>query len=704
MMKQHLSAYDYSGQVATRLLWSLCLFFISLTTVIHAALSNNLTGSLELSGVNSQSDTLHEQSFNQRYSLYWQKNLTPYVVARSSLNYFNFGFNQNTGPNSWRKEFSPAAELYWKHPYFSLGATAQRRKSSSNDFQTDLTTDFLTTSFRTKLAKYPYLDAQFQRSDVYSTFKRSDRDTREILLLAGTGYTTQRSSIAYSFSRRNSENRIDHRKQIDYQHSLRLNHSQNVSKDAVRISAGYRLDYRQQSDIAPATGSLPREIPELLGLYSNDATPDLSTLDTIPSLVDGILTQSTSPPIDIGNGNINWNLGVDLGFTRSVNRVYVYTDVPSGNGVRWQVYKSPDNIVWNQVASATSRYSVGFSRYEISFPEDTTRHIKVVNSGLNEVASVFVTEIEALIDIGNQSEIRRHQMTHLATLGNSFRFSSKWSSSADIYLRHESGSSLAALRNETNYALGTRYKISATLQSGLRYELGLTDFRNRSSDIDKTSSVSCDLRYNPLETLAFLLSIASRHSYIKSMKTQELNNAVAKVTGDPLGSLLVATEFGWSRNNLYQGNLRYDAWSYRLAMNGAVFRSLDAGITYLYQRTTDSRSSVARSKSQYSANATCRLTANIVIQGNVDLVNDFHNRLLAQEYLLSWSASAKLNISASTSLTQIKNNAHSNRYNAQLQYYVTPRSALTVSYSEYDLSPVSGSSTAALQAGFRTGF
>ena len=78
--------------------------------------------------------------------------------------------------------------------------------------------------------------------------------------------------------------------------------------------------------LLPQPSSLPREIPQLLGLYSNDATPDLSTLDTIPSLVDGILTQSTSPPIDIGNGNINWNLGADFGFTRSVSKIYVYTD------------------------------------------------------------------------------------------------------------------------------------------------------------------------------------------------------------------------------------------------------------------------------------------------------------------------------------------------------------------------------------------
>jgi hypothetical protein len=690
--------------VATRLLWPLCLLLIFMTTVIPAALSNNLTGSLELSGVNSLSDTLHEQSLNQQYALYWQRSLTPYVFARSSLNYFNYGLNQNIGPNSWRKEFSPAAELHWKHPHFSLGATAQRRKSSSNDFQTDLTTDFLTTSFRTKLAKYPFVDAQFQQGNIYSTSNRSDRDTRDRAWLATTGYSLRNSSVTYWFVHRNAENRVDRRRQLNYQHSLRLNQSLRAGKDIYTVSAAYRLDYRSQSDISPATESLPREIPELVGLYANDATPDLSSLDTIPSLFDGILTQSTSPQIDIGNGNINWNIGADLGFTRSVSRVYVYTDRPSGNGVRWQVYKSSDNIVWDQVASASSRYSIGFSRYEISFPMDTTRYVKVVNSGLNEVASVFVTEIEALIDIGNQSEIRRHQTTHLATLSNSFRLTSKWTSSADISLRRESGSSLAALRSETNYGLSTRYRMSAALQSGIRYELALTDFGKRSSDIDKTSSVSYDLRYNPLESLAFLLSMASRHSYIRSMKAQELNNANARATGDPLARLHLSTELGWSRNNLYLSGLRYDTWVYNISMNGTVFRWLDAGISYVYQRTDAAGNGNDRAKNQYAANFNLRPTGNLMLQGNASLVNDFGRRNLSQDYILSWTVSSKLSASASAALTGLEGGSRSDRYSAQLQYSLTPRSSLVVSYSQYDLSSASGSGASSVQAGFRTGF
>lgn len=667
----------------------------------RGGISPNLSGSAYLSGVNTESDTLHEQSLNQQYSLNWQKSLAPYLIARSSVNYYNYGVKQNLGTNGWRKEFAPSAELLWKHPFFNLGSTVQRRKSSSNDLVSDLTTDNLAINFRSRSVKYPYVETQVLQTDAYSSTDRGSRDTRDRAVLAGTGYTYRRASAAYNFSRRTTENRVDHREQLDYQHSLRLNQSFVVGQDAYSAGLGYRLDYRSQSDIAPPSAEIPREIPGLVGLYTNDATPDLSTLDTIPSLVDGVRSAPTTPAVDIGNGNSNWNLGADLGFTRSINRVYIYTDRPSGANVRWDAYKSQDNIVWTQIATTTSSFNTGFSRYEITFPPDTARHIKVVNYGLNDIASVLITEIEVLIDISDQARIDRHQTTHLISLNNTLRLTSKLTTAGTLYLRRESGSSLAAIRDETNYALSARYKFSAALQSGLRYERGRTDYKNTSSDIDKTASLLYDLQYRPLPTLAFLLSMASRYSYIQAMKSQELNSAYARITGDPLERLHLSTETGWSRNNLYLGHLRYDTWYYNASMNGSVIRSLDAVLTYLYQRTDDVRSDKDRTKSQYAARLTCRPTASILLDGSINLVHDFNRRYLVQEYIASWLVSPRLNLSGSASLTGLHGGERSDRYNAQLQYNLTPRSAFVVSYSEYDLTPTVSSRTASLQMGLR---
>jgi hypothetical protein len=234
----------------------------------------------------------------------------------------------------------------------------------------------------------------------------------------------------------------------------------------------------------------------------------------------------------------------------------------------------------------------------------------------------------------------------------------------------------------------------AALQSGVRYELALTDFGKPSSDIDKSSSFSYDLQYRPLETLAFLLSMASRHSYIRSMKAQELNNASARATGDPLARLHLSTELGWSRNNLYLSGLRYDTWVYNISMNGTVYRRLDAGISYVYQRTAAAGKENDRAKNQYAVNFNLRPTGNLMLQGSASLVNDFGRRNLAQDYVLSWTASSKLSASASASLTGLEGGSRSDRYSAQLQYSLTPRSSLVVSYSQYDLSSASGSSAA----------
>ncbi len=669
-----------------------------------AGISPNLSGTINVSGVNSLSDTLHEQSLSQQYAIYWQKNLFPYVMLRTSVTYFNYGLNQNIGANSWRKEFSPVAELTWKHPYFSLSGSAQRRQTSSNDMLTNLNNDFLTASLRTRLANYPYINAQFQQSDIYNRPDRRERDTRNRSLIAATGYSTRSSNASYSFSLRNTINRLDQRQQKDYQHSVRLNHTRNLVGKAVRTSVGYSLDYRTQHDITPAASILPREIPGLNGLYANDATPDLGALDSITSLADGNTALPTTPPIDIGNGNVNWNLGADLGATQTVNKIYVYTDRPSGNGVRWEVFRSADNIVWNQVTGSTSFFNISFSRYEISFPSDTTRLIKAVNSGLNEVPTVFVTELEALVEIGNQPDIKREQTIHQANLNNTFLLSSKLTAGADVYLRRESGRSLSVLRNETDYAASTRFKFSEALQNGVRYEIDLINFEKGTPDVDKTSSVAYDLQYRPMETLAFLLSAASRHSYIGPMKSQELNNAILRALGDPFVRLHIATEVGYSGNNLYAGNLRYNTFVYNMSVTGGIFRFLDAGVTYGYQHTDDVRNALIRTKNQYSLLVTYRMTRHILMQGNVDLTHDFNNRYISQEYLVSWTASPKLSLSGSAYLTEQYGASRTDRYNAQLQYYVTARTSLLVMYTEYDLTPTLGNRTAAIQAGIRTSF
>lgn len=700
-MKRRLFRPRFAGGLVTEIALSLSLS-VALPS-FAVALPSSISGSAYWSGVNSISDTLHEQSLSQQYALDWRKNITPYVLLHGAVSYYNFGVSQNVGSNNWRKEFSPTAELAWKHPYFSLGATVQRRQSSSNDLSTSLVADFLTASFRTRLAKYPYLNAQFQQGNVYSKPDRRERDTRDRSIIARTGYSMRSSNISYGFTRRSTEDRLNLREQIDYQHSLRLDRAQSLHGNAVRINASYSLDYRTQSDITPRSNDLPREIPVFAGLYANDGTPDLGVLDTLPSLIDTNLTQPTDPPIDIGSGNTNWNLGVDFGFTRAVSKMYVYTDRPSGSGVRWQVYKSADNIVWQQI-TATSLFNIGFSRYEVGFSTDTARFIKIVNSGINEVAKVLVTEIEALIDISNQSKIERHQAIHQATLNNSFRLSSKVTASADLYLKRQTGSSLASLRNETIGAVGARYKISELLQSGIRYELGFINFKKQTEDIDKTSTASYDLQYKPLPTLAFFFSLLSQRTYIKTMKAQEISTASVRAIGDVYARLHASTDLGWSRNNLFRENQRYDSWSYRLTLNGGIFRALDGGVSYVYQRTNDVKNNTTRTKNQISTNLTYRLTNNILLQGNVDFVDDYGTHRLTQGYTVSWNTSPKLSFSASAYFAEVQSSQHTDRYSAQVQYSLSARAALLVSYSTNDLESAGGANSSMLTAGLRIAF
>ena len=176
-VRRFLTSLERQLRAVKILALTVIISFLILTGGAQALFSPNLTGNAYLSALNSLTDTLHQQSLNQQYYLNWQKSLTPYLVLRSSLSYSNFGSSQNIGINSWRKDFSPSAELFWKHPLFSLDGAVQRRETSSNDLTSHLVTDFLTTSFRSRLTNYPYLNAQFQQSNIYNKPDRSERDT-----------------------------------------------------------------------------------------------------------------------------------------------------------------------------------------------------------------------------------------------------------------------------------------------------------------------------------------------------------------------------------------------------------------------------------------------------------------------------------------------------------------------------------------------
>ncbi|MGB5139522.1 MAG: hypothetical protein WBP29_13400, partial [Candidatus Zixiibacteriota bacterium] len=671
---------------------------------LEARISRNLAADIRVGYSSTEQDSNSQENVDQEYNLSWQKHILRELVAKSAVRYYNFGASQNVGGNSWRSELQPSAEIIWNQSWFGVSAQGMRRDSKSNDRSSHLINESAGIAFRSQVARYPWVKARLQQENLYNRANLGDRDTRDRLASVGVGYNSLGSSVAYDYSHKNTLNRSQSVEQSSDVHVVQLDHMQTFGGGKIRSSVSYDFSYKAETDRNLAFDPFAREIPVFLGLFASDATPDIGGLDTAAALIDGNIEQPALPLIEIGGNRVNQNVGVDVGFSREVSILYVYTDRPSGNNVRWSVYQSGDNTIWEPVSDVVSNFSTGFSRYEISFPAAEARYIKAVNNGLNEVDSVYVTEVAALLRVADTGVSKRDQRVHLASLNNSFILAEDWSANANLSLRRDGGGTLSQGRDETYYSFGVRNQLRPTIAHNARLQVGFIDYESSRVDVDKIVSANYDIQYHPLQTLEFSLSLIHRDSYIESVKSQELNYAVARMRGDLLPRLAISNEFTGGRNTLMQSNTGFDTWSYRSGLIGRATSKLDVSASYFHQRVRD-LAEVLRVKNQYDLTVGYLVTDNIQVRGNVNLTKDDRTQYVSQDYSFSWQVSKKLSAGAAISLSDYENgvDSRSEHYSAQLEYSLTGRTVLSGSYSENDLESAGGNSNRSVRVGIRTG-
>lgn len=690
-------------RAAERLLLA-ALLALSLSPSAHGRISNNLTADLRLGYGSTKQDQNTQESVDQEYNVGWQKRFLRSLLTRANVRYYNFGLSQTIGANTWQSEFQPSGEMTWAQSWVAAAAQVMRRESKSNDRLTHLINESAGVTVRSQVVNRPWVRLRLLQEKLYNEASRQDRDTRDRLAMLGVGYAGKTTVVTSNYSHKQTLNRSQHVEQTNNLLGAQFSHLQTMMGGRLRTTVSYDFTYKHEQDRNLAFDPIPIEVPVLTGLYASDATPDQGSLDSVSALIDGDLTATTSPRIDIGDNRVNQNIGGDLGFQREVSLLYIYTDRPSGNNVRWDIYGSEDNLLWTAIAGATSQYSPGFSRYEVTFPETATRYIKAVNKGLNEIDSVMVTEFSALLRLDETGVAKRTQQVHLATLNNSLNLSKNWSASANVALRRDGGSSFNQGRDETYYTFGLHNQTNAALSQNARVQIGLIDYEYSRVDVDRTLAANYDLQYRPLETLTFSMSLAHRDNYIADVKSQEMNFATARVRGEIFPRLTITQEFGGGRNTVMLNNTGFDNWNYRAAVNGRIIPGLDAEGSYFHQRTKDQAGNV-RNRNQYTADFGLRLTAAIQLRGNVDLTRDNHTRYLNQDYSVSWLLSRKLTTAAAVNLSDYENgnDSRSERYSGQVEYAFSGRTVLTGSYSRSDLTSAGGGKNQSVHVGLRTG-
>jgi len=669
-----------------------------------ALFSDNLRGNFQITGVSSEANDQTTRSLNQEYSINWTKKFTPYLLARASLRYHNLGIDQSQSDNIWRYDYQPSGELVWQHPDFTMSGIIRRQETTSNNDATDLIRNNAGLTFATKSIKYPLLEIRYDWDHTYNDKNLSERDTRENRVQGGLRYNYRNQSLYYNLVYRNNENLSKGIDFSSFQHLFRWNQSSRFLNNKLRISSGYDFTYRSQKTENYGGEPIMETIPFSRALYAFDPTPDLDELDSVSTLGDGNISDPSQPTIDIGEALLDRNIGVDFGLEREVSALYIYTDRPSGTQLDWQVYVSADNLIWNRLTSPVFvEFNSSFNRYEINFNQQTTRYIKAVNSGLNDVLSVLVTEIQPFIELAEVERDTKSRTTHTIDLSTNYIFSKTFESTADINIRTEPAGDFGNNRDEIYYSFTGRHRPSGKVSQVARYQAGFEDFKNGGSRNDN-QALSYSLLYSPLPTLAFSFAAISRTDYIERTKTRETNNLFFQANGNILAGLDLSLEAGYGRNNQFDSKTKFDNWTYRLSTDAIIHRSLDAIFNVLYQVNENLSAGTTRHRRQYNANFNYRLTRTILLRGSITYDDDENSNYLYQEYNLSWNMTRRMTIGALATVNDGNDGIRSQRANVRLNYTIGTGSLVFFSYTINEYTLADRSETSSIQVGLKSGF
>lgn len=704
MMKTITTRIAANLNIIRPAIWGVVVWALIASSPAAAFLSNNLGGTLRLNATSSEKEGRTDQSLNQEYSVHWSKYLTPYLQTRASFRYVNIGIDQNQSQNIWREEYQPTGELVWTHPKFVLGGNIRQQVSASNNEMTDLVRNSAGINFATKSFSYPILRARYDWNHIYNEKDFSQRDSHERRFQVGLDYSRGVHSFYYNAVHRTSETVTSPVDISDWQHVFRWNQTSHFFGDKARLTTGYNFNYRSQTMTRTGAGDIYTSVPFSRALYAIDPAPDVGALDSITGLADGNLINPTLPVIDIGEGLLDRNIGVDFGVRRQVSGLYAYTDRPSSPLLRWSVYFSNDNLTWEPLPGlVVSDFNMNYNRYEIEFDTVDARYVKVVNFGVNDVTQVYITEIVPLIETLESDASTMSQTVHLVEMGGAYRFSTRLEMNADFSLRNEPRGDFTDSRNQSYYSLGARHKISSTVSEVINFQLSIDNFKITSTQ-NKDAGLSYNLLMKPLPTLEFSFAAMTRTNYINSLKSQETNNLFFQTYGQVLTGLNVTGEITYSRNNRFDARNKYDTWNSRISADSRLTRFLDAAMYYQYQWTKNVSSDDLRIRRQYNLDFNYRMTRKISIRGSLVLNQESTMQYFSQEYSVNWIMSNKLTVGALVTINESENLIRSERNNFRLNYALNSRTTVFVTYTSNEFSLAGRSRIKSLQAGLKMGF
>jgi hypothetical protein len=315
----------------------------------------------------------------------------------------------------WR----PYMYLTLRDPLYEVGIGYNRKEDTTKVTDTPhftlINDDYLAT-LKWRPDGLPSIEAQIERTNTYDEKRDVQNTTKDYFsLLSRYGY--KGLDVRYQGTYTDTNDKVGQLDTIDMLHTAWLSYSNSFFNRRVSVSTTYNINYEQvkTSTSTSGGGTVSVQLFPLTGLSTNDNAVTPLALNANPALIDGNVTASAG--INIGlpplGGDIRArNMGLDFFLPTEVNQLLVWVDrdlssSPAiANFFSWDVYISSDNLNWTHHAGPISPAPFGpfQNRFEIDFPNVTTRFIRVVTRpltaavpGASSFPDIFITEVQAFL-------------------------------------------------------------------------------------------------------------------------------------------------------------------------------------------------------------------------------------------------------------------------------------------------------------------
>ena len=346
-------------------------------------------------------------------------NLNAGGVFEKNISIFS---SEQENTNTTVTRFTPYIYLTLRDPLYEAGIGYNRRedttKSTGSPGFTLINDDYLAT-LKWRPEGLPSIETQFERTNTYDEKKEVQNTVKDYVSLLSR-YSYKGLDIRYQGTYTDTNDKVGQLDTKDMLHSAWLSYSDSFFNRRVSVSTTYNINYEQikTSTSTQGTGgggTVSIQLFPLVGLSVNDDTVTPLTLNSNPALIDGNLLASAG--INIGlpplGGDIKArNMGLDFFLPTEVSQLLVWVDRDLSsapaivNFFSWDVYISSDNLNWTHWAGPMNPAPFGpfQNRFEIDFPNVTTRFIRVVTRpltlavpGASSFPDIFITELQAFL-------------------------------------------------------------------------------------------------------------------------------------------------------------------------------------------------------------------------------------------------------------------------------------------------------------------